>query len=74
MITFGLLSAAFFIRFLGYGYKWLTHAMEAGTNFKAKMVWALIYVVVCGAIAAVARRLPRAAGEAVPPQNGERGT
>jgi hypothetical protein len=72
-VGFALLAAAFFFRFLEFGYKWLRHTVEDGANFKVLTCWALLYVVVCGAISGVAFLLPRAdrrAGD----QNGERGT
>jgi TRAP-type C4-dicarboxylate transport system permease small subunit len=76
-IVFGLLSAAFLFRALQFGYKWLSGAVEPETNFKAMTIWALIYVVVCAGIAAVAYLMPREAEEAERPednQQAERGT
>jgi len=73
-IIFGLLSIGFLLRFLQYSYKWLRHTVEADANFKVLAIWALIYTVVCGAIAAFAYLLPRADEADAPGQNGERGT
>lgn len=72
-VCFGLLAGGFFLRFLQYAYKWLSHAVEGDANFKAMTVWSLIYVAVCGVIAAVAYRLPREDAGALD-QNGERDT
>ena len=72
-VCFGLLSVAFFFRFLQSGYKWLRHVVEADNNFKALTIWALVYTVVCGVIAAIVYHLPRDSGDE-PAQNGERGT
>lgn len=72
-IFFGLLTVGFLLRFFQYGYKWLAHVVEGDANFKVMTVWSLIYVVVCGAIAAVAYWLPRD-DEAELDQNGERET
>lgn len=72
-IFFGLLTVGFFLRFLQYGYKWLAHVVEGDANFKVMTVWALIYVVVCGAIAAVAYWLLRDEAAGLD-QNGERET
>ncbi|MBC7368137.1 MAG: hypothetical protein H7343_15215 [Undibacterium sp.] len=76
-IIFGLLSAAFLFRTVQFGYKWLRHIVEGDTNFKAMTIWAAIYVVVCGGIAAVAYFMPRETDReepAEPAQNAERGT
>jgi H+/Cl- antiporter ClcA len=73
-IIFGLLTVGFLLRFLQYGYKWLSHAVEGDANFKVLAVWALIYTVVCGGIAAFACFLPRDEASGAPGQNGERGT
>jgi len=76
-VIFGLLSAAFLFRTVEFGYKWLTKAVEGDTNFKAMTIWALIYVVVCAGIAAVAYFMPREKDEETPDepaQNAERGT
>jgi H+/Cl- antiporter ClcA len=76
-IIFGLLSVAFLFRTVQFAYKWLTHVVEGDTNFKAMTIWALIYVVVCGGIAAVAYFMPRETDEEEPSeanQNAERGT
>ncbi len=76
-IVFGLLSVAFLFRTVQFGYKWVTRAVEGDTNFKAMTIWALIYVVVCGGIAAVAYFMPRETDEeepAEPVQNADRGT
>lgn len=76
-IVFGLLSVAFLFRTVQFGYKWPRHIVEGDTNFKAMTIWALIYVVVCGGIAAVAYFMPRETDEeepAAPDQNAERGT
>ena len=76
-IIFGLLSVAFLLRTVQFGYKWLRHIVEGDTNFKAMTIWALIYVVVCGGIAAVAYFMPRETDEedpTEPTQNAERGT
>jgi len=62
-IFFGLLSVAFLFRTVQFGYKWVTHAVEGDANFKAMTIWAVIYVVVCGGIAAVAYFMPREADE-----------
>ena len=70
---FGLLGIAFFLRCLQSAYKWLRHVVDGDANFKALTIWALVYTVVCGVIAAVVYRLPRDRGEE-PAQNGERGT
>ncbi len=69
-IIFGLLSVAFLFRGVQFGWKWLRHAVEGDTNFKAMTLWALVYVVVCGGIAAVAYFMPR---ETEGSQNAERG-
>jgi TRAP-type C4-dicarboxylate transport system permease small subunit len=73
-IVFGLLSVAFLFRTVQFGYKWLAKVVEGDTNFKAMTIWALVYVIVCGGIAAVAYCMPREAEEEVPDQNAERGT
>jgi H+/Cl- antiporter ClcA len=76
-IIFGLLSVAFLFRTVQFAYKWLGHVVEGDTNFKAMTIWALIYVVVCGGIAAVAYFMPRETDEEEPSeanQNAERGT
>ena len=76
-IIFGLLSAAFLFRTLQFGYKWLSGAVESETNFKAMTIWALVYVLVCAGIAAVAYFMPRDAEENERPeddQKAERGT
>ena len=57
--VFGLLSLAFLFRGFQFGYKWLRHVVEGDTNFKAMTIWALVYVVVCAGIAAVAYFMPR---------------
>jgi hypothetical protein len=62
-ITFGLLSVAFLFRTVQFGYKWLAKVVEGDTNFKAMTIWALIYVIVCAGIAAVAYFMPREAEE-----------
>jgi hypothetical protein len=72
-VCFGLLAAGFFLRFLRFGYKWVRHVAVGDANFKVLTVWALVYAVVCGVIAAVAFVLPRDDGDART-QNGERGT
>ncbi len=72
-IGFGLLSIAFFLRCLQSAYKWMRHVVEGDANFKALTIWALVYTVVCGVIAAVVYHLPRDGGDE-PAQNGERGT
>lgn len=71
-IIFGLLSVAFLFRGVQFGSKWLRHVVEGDTNFKAMTLWALVYVVVCGGIAAVAYFMPRGE-EADVPQSAERG-
>lgn len=58
-VVFGLLSLAFLFRAGQFGYKWLSGVVEGDTNFKAMTIWALIYVVVCAGIAAVAYFMPR---------------
>ncbi len=73
-VIFGLLTLGFLFRFLQFGYKWLRHAVEGDSNFKVLTVWALIYTVVCGGIAALAYFLPREEPDDAPGQNGERGT
>jgi hypothetical protein len=78
-IIFGLLSLAFLFRTVQFAYKWLAHVVEGDTNFKAMTIWALIYVVVCGGIAAVAYFMPRENDEedaepVEPNQKTERGT
>lgn len=65
-IIFGLLSIAFLFRTVQFAYKWLRHIVEGDTNFKAMTIWALIYVVVCGGIAAVAYFMPRETDEEEP--------
>ena len=70
---FGLLCVVFLFRGVQFGSKWLRHVVEGDTNFKAMTLWALVYVVVCGGIAAVAYYMPRGE-EADVPQNAERGT
>jgi hypothetical protein len=72
-VIFALLAVGFLFRSCQYGYKWLAHVVEGDANFKVMTVWALIYVIVCGAIAAVAYWLPRD-DEAGLDQNGERET
>jgi hypothetical protein len=59
-IVFALLSVAFLFRGVQLGLKWLRHVNEADLNFKAMTLWALLYVVVCAAIAVVAYSKPRA--------------
>ena len=74
---FGLLSVAFLFRAVQFGYKWIAKVVEGDTNFKAMTIWALIYVVVCAGIAAVAYFMPRETDEDEPGENGqnaERGT
>jgi TRAP-type C4-dicarboxylate transport system permease small subunit len=76
-IIFGLLSVAFLFRALQFGYKWMAKVVEGDTNFKAMTIWALIYVVVCAGIAAVAYFMPREAEEnevSEENQKAERGT
>lgn len=75
-IIFGLLSVAFLFRTVQFAYKWLAHVVEGDTNFKAMTIWALIYVVVCARIAAVAYFMPRETDEEVDEsvQKAERGT
>lgn len=58
VIVFGLLGAVFFLRALQLGTKWVRHVAEGDLNFKALTLWALVYAVICVAIAAVAYRLP----------------
>jgi hypothetical protein len=41
----------------------LAKVVEGDTNFKAMTIWALIYVIVCAGIAAVAYFMPREAEE-----------
>jgi hypothetical protein len=53
-LVFGLLSAAFFFRFVQNGWKWMRHVVEGDANFKALTIWCLIYVIVCAGIAAAA--------------------
>ncbi|HWA10305.1 MAG TPA: hypothetical protein VG838_12705 [Opitutaceae bacterium] len=71
-VCFALLSVGFFFRFLQAGFKRMRHVVEGDANFKALAIWALIYAVVCAAIAAVVFRLPREPDTSA--QNGERGT
>jgi TRAP-type C4-dicarboxylate transport system permease small subunit len=76
-VVFGLLSLAFLFRAGQFGYKWLSGVVEGDTNFKAMTIWALIYVVVCAGIAAVAYFMPRETEEnevAEENQKAERGT
>lgn len=76
-IIFGLLSVAFLFRALQFGYKWMAKVVEGDTNFKAMTIWALIYVVVCAGIAAVAYFMPRETEEnevSEENQKAERGT
>jgi len=73
-ILFGLLSVAFLFRAVQFAYKWLAKVVEGDTNFKAMTIWALIYVIVCAGIAAVAYFMPREAEEEAADQNAERGT
>lgn len=73
-IIFGLLSVAFLLRGVQFGYKWLRHVVEGDTNFKAMTIWALVYVVVCAGIAAVAYFMPREDENSDVAQNAERGT
>ena len=56
-VIFALLLAAFAVRGLQYGYRWLTHAPSSEANFKALTLWCLVYVVVCAGIATVSFRL-----------------
>lgn len=76
-VVFGLLSLAFLFRAGQFGYKWLSGVVEGDTNFKAMTIWALIYVVVCAGIAAVAYFMPREIEEneaSEENQKAERGT
>lgn len=76
-VVFGLLSLAFLFRVGQFGYKWLSGVVEGDTNFKAMTIWALIYVVVCAGIAAVAYFMPREIEEneaSEENQKAERGT
>lgn len=76
-VVFGLLSLAFLFRAGQFGYKWLNGVVEGDTNFKAMTIWALIYVVVCAGIAAVAYFMPREIEEneaSEENQKAERGT
>lgn len=76
-VVFGLLSLAFLFRAGQFGYKWLGGVVEGDTNFKAMTIWALIYVVVCAGIAALAYFMPREMEEnevAEEGQKAERGT
>ncbi len=76
-VVFGLLSVAFLFRAGQFGYKWLSGVVESDTNFKAMTIWALIYVVVCAGIAAVAYFMPRETDEievSEENQKAERGT
>ena len=57
-VFFGFLAAAFLLRTLFYGYKWITHAGEGSANFKAMTIWTLLYTAVCAAIAFVSYRKP----------------
>lgn len=58
-VVFGLLSLAFFGRFVQYAYKWLSHAVSQDLNYKALTAWCAVYVVVCAAIAWAAIKLPK---------------
>jgi uncharacterized membrane protein len=72
-VVFGLLSVAFLFRTVQFGYKWLARVVEGDTNFKAMTIWALVYVIVCAAIAAVAYFMPRETEEDAVDQDAERG-
>ncbi|MEI8089996.1 MAG: hypothetical protein WCG63_10445 [Opitutaceae bacterium] len=72
-VVFGLLSVAFLFRALQFGYKWLARVVEGDTNFKAMTIWALVYVIVCAAIAAVAYYMPRETEEDEVEPDSERG-
>jgi len=72
-VVFGLLSVAFLFRTLQFGYKWLARVVEGDTNFKAMTIWALVYVIVCAAIAAVAYYMPRETEEDEVEPDAERG-
>ena len=63
-VLFGLFAAGFFLRTFFFGYKWLRHAVEGDANFKVLTLWALVYTLVCTAIAWVVFRLPRDEGAA----------
>jgi TRAP-type C4-dicarboxylate transport system permease small subunit len=56
-VVFALLSVAFLVRCIQYGYKWLSGAVEGDTNFKALTIWAFVYVVVCAGVAYAVSRL-----------------
>ncbi len=58
-IIFGLLSVAFLFRFVQFAWKWLGHTVDGDKNFKALTIWALVYVIVCAAVSAVAYCMPR---------------
>ena len=72
-VVFGLLSVAFLFRTVQFGYKWLARVVEGDTNFKAMTIWALVYVIVCAAIAAVAHYMPRETETDETEQDAERG-
>lgn len=55
---FALLAVGFLLRLLQNGYHWLGGHSTADVNYKVLTVWCLIYLVVCGGIAAFAYWLP----------------
>ncbi len=67
--VFALLSVGFLFRFLQYGLDWVRHVTDGDKNFKALTAWALIYTVVCLAIAAVAWKFPPDEPEEAEPQS-----
>ena len=72
-VVFGLLSVAFLFRTGQFGYKWLARVVEGDTNFKAMTIWALVYVIVCVAISAVAYFMPRETAGDLADQDPEHG-
>jgi TRAP-type C4-dicarboxylate transport system permease small subunit len=56
-VIFALLSLAFLFRFVQYGYKWVSGAVQGDTNFKALTIWSLVYVIVCAGIAFAVSKL-----------------
>jgi TRAP-type C4-dicarboxylate transport system permease small subunit len=56
-LLFALLSVAFLVRGIQFGYKWLSGAVEGDANFKALTAWSAVYVVVCAGLAWLVSRL-----------------
>lgn len=55
---FGLLSAAFLFRLVQNARHWLAGQTTADANYKALTLWCLVYVLVCGGLAAFTYWLP----------------